>query len=227
MVIIVTSEKFAEMSKRRFTTSSQEESLLGYVERIKSLMLMSGEEKNLTMAVFGTSFCGRRKDTILDAVLDLQMDAKVQVRMVDSAADMARLLLCMHRAVANAEHRKRRIEQSNFVMDQDRRCIKGVRPVGRADAELTSDWWGKMLMRIPRVTEQDMQTVVAAYPCPFRLMLEYEKIERQDVRERLLANLQVGRGAGRTETQRRLGPVLSKKICLMLTSTDGEQLVTT
>lgn len=208
-------------------------------------MQVSGEEeKKLTMAVFGTSFNGLKKDTvislslknecssgltiqILNAVLDLQMDAKIQLRMVHSAADMARLLLCMHRAVANAEHRRDRIKHSKFVMDHDRRCIKGVRRVGGAEEELIRDWWGKMLMRIPRFTEEEMRTVVTAYPCPFRLMLEYESIDSEKLRERHLAELRVDRGAGRTETHRRLGPVLSKKIYLMLTSTDGDQLVTT
>lgn len=139
---------------------------------------------------------------------------------------MARLLLCMHRAVANAERRKGGVQGAQ-VMGRDRRCIKGVRAIRSEDADLIKDWWGKMIMRIPRVTEEERDTVLAAYPCPFRLMLEYEKIDHQNARERLLADLQVNRGAGRTETHRRLGPALSKKICCMLTSTDAEQLVTT
>jgi nicotinamide mononucleotide adenylyltransferase len=64
VVVIITSAQFAEMVKRRFTTSEQEERLLDFIERIKSLTLLSGDDKKLTIAIFGTSFSGLRRDTV-------------------------------------------------------------------------------------------------------------------------------------------------------------------
>jgi hypothetical protein len=138
---------------------------------------------------------------------------------VHNVDELARLIYTLHRAIANVGRKIKLNERMKFFLSKSR-SIKGQR---RSNASaLIADWWPKMLLRIPRITDIEQRTIVNAHPCPFALINDYLRVNESDGRL-YLADLQlIDDGSMR---QRRIGPCLSTQIYHMLTSFDGNQLV--
>lgn len=79
---------------------------------------------------------------------------------------------------------------------------------GRGYAEL----FKRTLAQYPGSNMQIAKAIAKEYPCPRKLIEAYRSCNSDPEREALLAKIVVKRGAGIAETERKIGPQLSKKI---------------
>ncbi|XP_065780088.1 probable crossover junction endonuclease EME2 isoform X3 [Muntiacus reevesi] len=101
------------------------------------------------------------------------------------------------------------------------RWVAGER-VARDGAGLRGAWW-RQVRQFNRVSPAVADTVVSAFPSPRLLQQVYMACGTKQERLALLADLPVKTGKG--VPPRRVGPDLSRRICLFLTTTDPDLLL--
>ncbi len=87
--------------------------------------------------------------------------------------------------------------------------------------EAMKDWWTKWLCAVPKMTRDKAEAITQIYPSHVPLIAVYQNPQRSlDEKENLLKDIQpLGQ-------ERKLGPVLSKRIYQIMTTMDGGQVVT-
>ncbi|XP_045849260.1 probable crossover junction endonuclease EME2 isoform X3 [Meles meles] len=105
-------------------------------------------------------------------------------------------------------------------------CVAGRWPAGERVARdgtgLRGVWW-RQIGQLRRVSPAVADAIVTAFPSPRLLQQAYTRCSTERERLALLADLPVRTdGAGRP---RRVGPDLSRRICLFLTATNPELLL--
>ncbi|KAM9371438.1 crossover junction endonuclease EME1 [Phaethornis superciliosus] len=159
-----------------------------------------------------------RKD-VDEALVDLYLSTQVQVRLLESQEELGEFATMFSKAVAEAPF-KREQENTGFSFYFEKQWCGGVRvqPSGKGLLEV----WKRQIQQFNRVSPEMAEAIVSAYPSPQLLIQAYNRCSSEQERDYLLANITVHRGEGVTATSRHIGPDLSRRIHLQMTSHDPD-----
>ncbi|XP_028724807.1 crossover junction endonuclease EME1 [Peromyscus leucopus] len=150
-----------------------------------------------------------------EALVDLQLHTEAQVRMVQSWKELADFACAFTKAVAEAPFKKLRDQTSfSFCLEKDWAGGTKVDPAGRGLALV----WRRQIQQLNRVSLEMASAIVDAYASPQLLVQAYQRCFSEQECQNLLADIQVRRGEGVTATSRRVGPELSRRIYLQMTT---------
>lgn len=150
-----------------------------------------------------------------EALVDLQLHTEAQAQMVQSWKELADFTCAFTKAVAEAPFKKLRDQTSfSFCLEKDWAGGMKVDPAGRGLAAI----WRRQIQQLNRVSLEMASAIVDAYPSPRLLVQAYQRCFSEQERQNLLADIQVRRGEGVTSTSRRVGPELSRRIYLHMTT---------
>ncbi|XP_069510975.1 crossover junction endonuclease EME1 isoform X2 [Ambystoma mexicanum] len=154
-----------------------------------------------------------------EALVEVQLHTGVQVRFLESWKEFGEFASMFTKAVAEAPFKRQRDDTSfSFYLEND--WAGGVR-VDRCGRGLLQVW-KRQLQQLNRVSVEIANAVVSAYSSPRLLAQAYRQCASISARHDLLSDIFVRRGEGVTSTSRRVGPELSKRIYLQLTSMNPE-----
>ncbi|XP_016364791.1 crossover junction endonuclease EME1-like isoform X1 [Sinocyclocheilus rhinocerous] len=188
-----------------------------------------GEEKNVGLQ--GGQKKRRKKDDINqlpevsrvqveEALVDLQLQTGVQVRFLSTWKDFTDYITMLTKAVAEAPF-KREQEKTGFTF-----CLAsewaGGQKVDRSGNGLLQVW-KRQIQQLNRVSPDMASAILSAYPSPRLLAQAYARWKSEHEKVGLLADILIRRGEGVTSTTRRVGPELSKRMFLLMTSRDAHQ----
>ncbi|XP_072208242.1 crossover junction endonuclease EME1 [Excalfactoria chinensis] len=154
-----------------------------------------------------------------DALVDLQLCTRVQVTFFESWEELGEFATMFTKAVAEAPF-KREQQNTGFSFYLENKWCRGVK-VDHSGKGLL-EVWKRQIQQFNRVSEEMAEAVVSAYPSPQLLVQAYSRCSSEQERENMLANIPVRRGTGVTATYRRVGPDLSRRIYLQMTSHDPD-----
>ncbi|XP_066188040.1 crossover junction endonuclease EME1 [Sylvia atricapilla] len=159
-----------------------------------------------------------RKD-VKEALVDLQLSTQVQISIFESSEELGEYATMFTKAVAEAPYKRER-ENTGFSFSLEKGCCGGVKvdPSGKGLLKV----WKRQIQQFNRVSSEMAEAIVSAYPSPQLLIQAYERCSSDQERENMLANIPVHRGDGVTATSRRIGPELSRRIYLQMTSHDPD-----
>ncbi|XP_067286260.1 crossover junction endonuclease EME1 [Pseudorasbora parva] len=188
-----------------------------------------GEEKNVGLQ--GGQKKRRKKDDINqlpevsrvqveEALVNLQLQTGVQVRFLSTWKDFTDYITMSTKAVAEAPFKRER-EKTGFTF-----CLEsewaGGQKVDRTGNGLLQVW-KRQIQQLNRVSPDMASAILSAYPSPRLLAQAYARCKSEHERVGLLSDLLIRRGEGVTSTTRRVGPELSKRLFLLMTSRDAQQ----
>ncbi|XP_078135795.1 structure-specific endonuclease subunit EME1 isoform X2 [Sander vitreus] len=156
----------------------------------------------------------------VEAVVHLQLHTGVSVRFLSTWKDFTDHITMTTKAVAEAPFKRER-EETGFSFYLESEWAGGQR-VDRAGKGLLQVW-KRQIQQLNRVSPDMASAILAAYPSPQRLHQAYGLCETDSERISLLSDLLIRRGEGVTSTTRRVGPELSKRLFLTMTSCDPQQ----
>uniref|UniRef100_A0A8C0HRM5 Essential meiotic structure-specific endonuclease 1 n=1 Tax=Buteo japonicus TaxID=224669 RepID=A0A8C0HRM5_9AVES len=150
-----------------------------------------------------------------EALVDLQLCKQVQVSFFESWEDLGEFATMFTKAVAEAPFKRER-EKTGFSFYLEKAWCRGVKvdPSGKGLLEV----WKRQIQQFNRVSLKMAEAIVSAYPSPQLLNQAYSRCSSEQEQENMLANIPVCRGDGATATSRRIGPELSRRIYLQMTS---------
>uniref|UniRef100_A0A8C2UHX4 Essential meiotic structure-specific endonuclease 1 n=1 Tax=Coturnix japonica TaxID=93934 RepID=A0A8C2UHX4_COTJA len=154
-----------------------------------------------------------------DALVDLQLCTRVQVTFFESWEELGEFAAMFTKAVAEAPF-KREQQNTGFSFYLENKWCRGVK-VDHSGKGLL-EVWKRQIQQFNRVSGEMAEAVVSAYPSPQLLVQAYSKCSSEQERENMLADIPVRRGTGVTATYRRVGPDLSRRIYLQMTSLDPD-----
>ncbi|KAM6050134.1 crossover junction endonuclease EME1 isoform 2-T2 [Theristicus caerulescens] len=154
-----------------------------------------------------------------EALVDLQLGKQVQVSFFESWEELGEFATMFTKAVAEAPFKRER-EKTGFSFYLEKGWCGGVKvdPSGKGLLEV----WKRQIQQFNRVSLEMAEAIVSAYPSPQLLSQAYSRCSSEQERENMLANIPVHRGDGVTATSRRIGPGLSRRIYLQMTSHDPD-----
>ncbi|RXM97717.1 Crossover junction endonuclease EME1 [Acipenser ruthenus] len=154
-----------------------------------------------------------------EALVDLQLHTEVQVRFLETWKEFSDYIAMVTKAVAEAPFKHER-DQAGFSFYLESEWSGGCK-VDRSGKGLIQVW-KRQIQQFNRISPEIASAILAAYPSPQLLVQAYRKCSCDRERHTLLADILVRRGEGVTSTSRRVGPELSKRIYLLMTSLDPE-----
>ncbi|XP_020742038.2 probable crossover junction endonuclease EME2 [Odocoileus virginianus] len=155
-----------------------------------------------------------------EALVHLQLWANVDVLLVASWQELSQHVCAFTKALAQRPFKQAR-ESGAFPFCTSGRWAAGER-VARDGAGLREAWW-RQVRQFNRVSPAVADSVVSAFPSPRLLQQAYMACGMEQERLALLADLPVKTGKG--VPPRRVGPDLSRRICLFLTTTNPDLLL--
>ncbi|KAK7122716.1 hypothetical protein R3I94_019726 [Phoxinus phoxinus] len=188
-----------------------------------------GEEKNVGLQ--GGQKKRRKKDDINqlpevsrvqveETLVDLQLQTGVQVRFLSTWKDFTDYITMSTKAVAEAPFKRER-EKTGFTF-----CLEsewaGGQKVDRTGNGLLQVW-KRQIQQLNRVSPDMASAILSVYPSPRLLVQAYARCKSEHEKVGLLSDVLIRRGEGVTSTTRRVGPELSKRLFLMMTSHDDQQ----
>ncbi|NXD13656.1 EME1 endonuclease, partial [Nothocercus nigrocapillus] len=152
-------------------------------------------------------------------LVDLLLQTNVQVRLAENLEVLAEFVSMFTKAVAEAPYKRER-ENTGFSFCIENVGCRGVKvdSTGKGLLEV----WKRQIQQFNRVSLDMAEAIVSAYPSPQLLVQAYSKCSSEEEQENMLANIIVRRGEGVTATTRRIGPELSRRIYLQMTSHDPD-----
>ncbi|KAG8565013.1 hypothetical protein GDO81_012666 [Engystomops pustulosus] len=154
-----------------------------------------------------------------EALMVLQLHTDVHVWFLETWKEFSDFVCMFSKAMAEAPTKRQR-DNSSFSFYLDGEWAGGVKVerCGKGHLEV----WKRQIQQFNRVSVEVASAVVAVYPSPQLLLKAYRRCRTDSERYNLLSDILVRRGEGVTSTSRRVGPELSKRIYLQLTSTEPE-----
>ncbi|XP_010136655.1 PREDICTED: crossover junction endonuclease EME1, partial [Buceros rhinoceros silvestris] len=154
-----------------------------------------------------------------EALVELQLSKPVQVSFFETWEELGEFAMMFTKAIAEAPY-KRQQENTEFPFYLEKGSCGGVKvdPSGKGLLEV----WKRQIQQFNRVSLEMAEAIVSAYPSPQLLIQAYSRCSSEQERENMLANIPVHRGDGVTATSRRVGPELSRRIYLQMTSHDPD-----
>ncbi|KFP40757.1 Crossover junction endonuclease EME1, partial [Chlamydotis macqueenii] len=154
-----------------------------------------------------------------EALVDLQLGKQVQVSFFESWEELGEFATMFTKAVAEAPYKRAR-ENPMFSFCLEEKWCRGVK-VDRSGKGLF-EVWKRQIEQFNRVSPEMAEAIVTAYPSPQLLNQAYSRCSSEQERENMLANIPVHRGDGVTATSRRIGPEVSRRIYVQMTSHDPD-----
>ncbi|XP_063265230.1 crossover junction endonuclease EME1 [Prinia subflava] len=156
---------------------------------------------------------------VKEALVDLQLSTQVQVSIFESSEELGEYATMFTKAVAEAPYKRER-ENTGFSFYMEKGSCGGVKvdPSGKGLLKV----WKRQIQQFNRVSSEMAEAIVSAYPSPQLLIQAYERCSSEQERADMLAAIPVHRGEGVTATCRRIGPELSRRIYLHMTSHDPD-----
>ncbi|XP_071249883.1 crossover junction endonuclease EME1 isoform X1 [Salvelinus alpinus] len=155
-----------------------------------------------------------------EAVVHLQLHTGVQVHFLSTWKEFSDHIAMATKAVAEAPFKRER-EKTGFSFYLESEWAGGQK-VDRAGKGLLQVW-KRQIQQLNRVSQDMASAILAAYPSPQLLNQAYSRCKSEREKLSLLSDLLIRRGEGVTSTTRRVGPELSKRLCLVMTSSDPQQ----
>ncbi|XP_017473880.1 PREDICTED: crossover junction endonuclease EME1 [Rhagoletis zephyria] len=157
------------------------------------------------------------------ALIDLQVLHQVATLQVPPMAkEVAATLRRFTKAIAEAPYKQQKSESlgtfKKFLANDKKQCVRvvGTSGFGRL--------WQQHLNRLPLVTLEVAETIIAQYPCPKRLLDAYERDAAEE--KNTMADLKINRaGPQPLQADRRIGNVLSGKLYLLYNSRDPNAVI--
>ncbi|XP_042204265.1 crossover junction endonuclease EME1-like [Homarus americanus] len=165
-----------------------------------------------------TATCVSRVD-IETALVTAQLECGLNHRLMADASGVATFILQITKAVAEAPFKHEKGEPS-FSWYAEGSSINAVK-IDKSGVGLLK-LWHQQLRQFNNVGVEVAQAIASKYPSPCALLQSYRKCLMPQEASLLLADIPVRRGAGPLTSSRRVGPELSKKIHLFLTTKDSE-----
>ncbi|KAJ8246437.1 hypothetical protein GJAV_G00267730 [Gymnothorax javanicus] len=157
-----------------------------------------------------------------EALVDLQLHTGVQVCFMPSWKEFCDYITMSTKAVAEAPFKRER-EKTGFSFCLESEWAGGSR-VDRAGKGLLQVW-KRQVQQLNRVSPDMASAILAAYPSPRLLAQAYRRCTTEREKLALLSDVLIRRGEGVTSTTRRVGPELSKRLYLLMTSSDPQQIL--
>ncbi|XP_066521787.1 crossover junction endonuclease EME1 [Hoplias malabaricus] len=155
-----------------------------------------------------------------EALVDLQLHTGVQVHFRSTWKDFTDYVTMSTKAVAEAPFKLER-EKTGFSF-----CLEsewaGGQKVDRTGKGLLQVW-KRQIQQLNRVSPDIASAILNAYPSPQLLTQAYRQCKSEREKVKLLSDVLIRRGEGVTSTTRRVGPELSKRLFLLMTSADPQQ----
>lgn len=155
-----------------------------------------------------------------EALVLLQLWANLDVLLVASWQELSQHVCAFTKALAQRPFKQFQ-ESGTFSFSTAGRWVAGER-VTRDGTGLRGAWW-RQIRQFNRVSPAVADAVVTAFPSPRLLQQAYSACGTDQERLALLADLPVKVDEG--ARPRRVGPDLSRRICLFLTSTNPDLLL--
>ncbi|XP_036383220.1 crossover junction endonuclease EME1 [Megalops cyprinoides] len=157
-----------------------------------------------------------------EALVDLQLHTGVQVHFLPTWKEFTDYITMSTKAVAEAPFKRDR-DRTGFSF-----CLEsewaGGQKVDRGGKGLLQVW-KRQIQQLNRVSADIASAILAAYPSPQLLAQAYDRCRSEREKVSLLSDILIRRGEGVTSTTRRVGPELSKRVFLLMTSTDPNQVL--
>ncbi|KAL7869467.1 hypothetical protein AOLI_G00134550 [Acnodon oligacanthus] len=155
-----------------------------------------------------------------EALVDLQLHTGVQVHFHSTWNGFTDYVTMSTKAVAEAPFKRER-EKTGFSF-----CLEsewaGGQKVDRTGKGLLQVW-KRQIQQLNRVSPDIASAILNAYPSPQLLIQAYRQCKSEREKVTLLSDVLIRRGEGVTSTTRRVGPELSKRLFLLMTSADPQQ----
>lgn len=155
-----------------------------------------------------------------EALVLLQLLRNMDVLLVASWQELSRHVCSFTKALAQRPSKQYRDSQA-FSFCTGGRWASGQK-VARDGSGLQGVWW-RQIQQFNRVSPAVADAVVGAFPSPRLLRQAFLDCSTDQERLGLLADLPVKAHKGRQH--RRVGPDLSRRICLFLTTTNPDLLL--
>ncbi|XP_017366686.1 probable crossover junction endonuclease EME2 isoform X1 [Cebus imitator] len=155
-----------------------------------------------------------------EALVLLQLWANLDVLLVASWEELSQHVCAITKALAQCPLKQYRESQA-FSFCTVGRWAAGE-PVARDGTGLRGAWW-RQIRQFSRVSPAVADAVVTAFPSPRLLQQAFMACSTERERLRLLADLPVM--ASEDGRSRRVGPDLSRRICLFLTTANPDLLL--
>ncbi|XP_039955290.1 crossover junction endonuclease EME1 [Bactrocera tryoni] len=176
-----------------------------------------------TIALLADRNKNAESNTTNSVLIDLQVlhqVATIQVAPVSS--EVAATLRRFTKAIAEAPFKQQKAETlgtfKKFLANDKKQCVRvvGTNGLGRL--------WQQHLNRLPLVTLEVAETIIAKYPCPKKLLDAYER--DADEEKKIMADLKINRGGPHPlQADRRIGQVLSGKLHMLYNSRDPNAII--
>ncbi|XP_020385313.1 crossover junction endonuclease EME1 [Rhincodon typus] len=153
------------------------------------------------------------------ALVHLQLSVGTQFQLLETWKEFADYISMFTKAVAEAPFKKAR-ENNGLSVYLANDGSRGVKVDCSVNGLLCV--WKKQIQQLNRVSSEMANAIVSVYQSPWSLKQAYRMCSSEREKENLLANIPVRRGEGTTSTTRRIGPELSKRIYLLMTSMESE-----
>uniref|UniRef100_A0AAF5Q3A8 ERCC4 domain-containing protein n=1 Tax=Wuchereria bancrofti TaxID=6293 RepID=A0AAF5Q3A8_WUCBA len=195
------------MNAQRYDQFKSAEDIAKFIE--ECLKKYPFPSPQLTLVVYGSLKLRKEKASVADFVLEIFERFRAQTRFVLSAQEYAVLIAQMHRSIARNASRLE--EQILPIVNIEKGITEGD------DSAIISDWWMKMLSQMHRMGTNAQRTIVKTFPSPHALS---KLLRTMPMKEgmKMLADTKMDYG-------KRIGPVLARKIYLMLTSVTGTEII--
>ncbi|KAH8280346.1 hypothetical protein KR018_002925 [Drosophila ironensis] len=157
-----------------------------------------------------------------EALIELQLLQELHVEQVDRSQGLLPLLQRFTKSIAEAPYKKQRNESlgcfKKYLANDKKQCVRVEQ--GNGYGRL----WQQHLNRLPLVTLEVAESIIAHYPCPKQL-LDHFSTHPEAVQS--LADLKIKRGNGPQplQTERRIGNVLSNKLYTLYHARDPNTLI--
>lgn len=159
-----------------------------------------------------------------DALIEMQLLQELHVEQLNQpeSQNLVALLQRYTKAIAEAPYKKQRNETlggfKKYLANDKKQCVRVDQ--GNGYGRL----WQQHLNRLPMVTLEVAESIIAQYPCPKKLI---DHFSSDPLAVQSLADLKIKRcnGPQPLHTERRIGNVLSNKLYTLYTAKDPNTLI--
>ncbi|XP_017079284.1 crossover junction endonuclease EME1 [Drosophila eugracilis] len=159
-----------------------------------------------------------------DALIEMQLLQELHIEQMNrpESHDLVAMLKRYTKAIAEAPYKKQRNETLNcfkkYLANDKKQCVRVDQ--GNGYGRL----WQQHLNRLPLVTLEVAESIIAQYPCPKKLV---EHFSNDPTAVQSLSDLKIKRCNGPLplHTERRIGNVLSNKLYTLYNAKDPNTLI--
>lgn len=161
------------------------------------------------------------KEDVEDAFVALQCTQNVFVRFCEGMEQFSMFIVSFTKSIAEAPFKKS--DETSLRFHSSTASGKSSVKIAR-DGHGILEVWNQQLQQFYGVRHDTSVAITQVYPTPLSLMKAYKNAPDNEG-PKLLQDIEIRRGIGVLQTQRRVGPELSKRIHKLFTSRDGNEIL--